>query len=504
MYPFCSRKGCWQLGDHLRLLLLFAVIGFGFLLINPVRAASVPVTFTEAEVRAHFDMMEKLDPARMRLYEQLTKRFGKKATYSADEITAIISPKVPGSKADIVKLSVPPRKLPIPRDAFSREQVQSHFEILRSTDAKSQATMEALDRKFGAQPWYLATELRDVEKYGAEDATPMIDRPPTPIVANAEAKAKLDKTNSIFFGGFKRPSIRRDWTDVLLSEDESQPGNNSTKKVGDLVGATFSYARSFSAHTDTWNTVGALIFPWVWDGIVKPGFGPDHIGFAPSLSVNRLSTNGDPKNEADQLYYRLGVFFEWYELLPGLTDFQLRGAGIYGTDTGHEARMPGFEIDLEPRFLFSNRLAKEFFYKVGYQNTLIHKEPLKEDASDQSVLDYQVRMWMHIEGGDIQDIGKGFAAVPGSFFRVGPTIQLRVNAPTFWKGMSLTALYSYLPAQWGPDGHESLLKLDWALTLLADAAQHTKISLNANYTRGGLNFTKQEVDTFTLGLSVLY
>jgi hypothetical protein len=31
-----------------------------------------------------------------------------------------------------------------------------------------------------------------------------------------------------------------------------------------------------------------------------------------------------------------------------------------------------------------------------------------------------------------------------------------------------------------------------------------KILLTADYTRGGLDFTKQEVDTFTLGLSVLF
>jgi hypothetical protein len=83
-------------------------------------------------------------------------------------------------------------------------------------------------------------------------------------------------------------------------------------------------------------------------------------------------------------------------------------------------------------------------------------------------------------------------------------VQLRINAPELWKGMSFSALYSYLPAQSGPTCHDSLLKLDWTLVLISDPTQHEKLSLNANYTRGGLNFSKQQVDTFTLGLSGLY
>jgi hypothetical protein len=449
-------------------------------------------------------MIEKLDPTRTHLYDQLVKRFGRKAIYSADELTAIISPKVPGSKTDIVKLPITPRQLPVPYDAFSREQVQSHFAILLSTDPKNKATMEALDQKFGVQPWYLATELREVEKNGAADVPPMVDRPLTPVAAKAEAEAKASKMQSVFLDGFKRPLIRHDWTDVLLNEDESQPDNNSAKKVGDLVGATFSYARNFLGRTDTWNTVGAVILPWVWDGIVEPGLIPDHIGLAPSVSVNRISTNGTPTGQVDQLFYRVGTFIEWYKIVPGLTDLQLRGAGIYGTDTGNQAEMPGFEVDLEPRFLFNNSLGHECVYKIGYRNTLIHKEPLNEDGSDQSLLDYQLRLWVHMEGGDIQDVGKAFASVPGSFFRVGPTIQLRANAPTMWKGLSFTGLYSYLPSISGPGGHESLLQLDLTLALYSDPVLNQKVSLNANYTRGGLNFTKQEVDSFTLGLSVLF
>jgi hypothetical protein len=490
-------------GDMKRYLILCAFApGFCFAFL--AQSAQPPKTLTAAEVRTHFSVIGKLDPTRAHLYEQLTKRFGRKATYSADEVTAIVSPKVPGTPDDIVTLPIVERHLPVLPGAFSRDQVKAYFSILQATDPKSKASMEALDKKFGIQPWYLATELREIEKNGAVDAPPMVDRPPTPIVARAEAEAKALQVHSMFLDGFKRPLIRHDWTDVLLNEDESQPDNNSSKKVDDLVGATFSYSRNLSAGTDTWNSVGALIIPWVWDGIVEPGVVPDHIGLAPSVSLNRISTSGPPKDEVDQVFYRFGAFVEWYEFLPGLTDLQLRAAGVYGTDTSHRASMPGFEFDLEPRLLFSNSSGHECFYKIGYRNTLIPKAPLKEDGSDQSLLDYQLRLWLHVEGGDIQDVGKAFATVPGSFFRLGPTAQLRVNAPELWNGMSFSALYSYLPAQSGPTGRDSLLKLDWTLVLISDPTQHEKVSLNANYTRGGLNFTKQTVDTFTLGLSVLY
>jgi hypothetical protein len=76
--------------------------------------------------------------------------------------------------------------------------------------------------------------------------------------------------------------------------------------------------------------------------------------------------------------------------------------------------------------------------------------------------------------------------------------------PLLSKGLSFTGQYSYLPAIDGPRGHDYLLSLTTALTILADKANHQKLSLTAGYTKGGLNFTKQDVDTFTLGLSVLF
>jgi hypothetical protein len=98
----------------------------------------------------------------------------------------------------------------------------------------------------------------------------------------------------------------------------------------------------------------------------------------------------------------------------------------------------------------------------------------------------------------------GWHAVKGSFERLGPELQLRVNAPTIFRGLSFTANYSYLASLQGPSGHSSLLKLDLTLALFSDPELSQKVSLNFDYTRGGLDFTKQPVNTSTVGLSLLY
>jgi hypothetical protein len=462
-----------------------------------------PQMFKAADVKTHFEVIGKLDPTKAHLFDNLVQTFGKKSIYSADEVRAIESPNVPTKDEALLRLLVQPPKSKV--DTFSKEEVRKHFELLRSSDPKSKATMEALEKKYPGQEFYSAAQVRDIEKNGDEWITSE-KRPDTPITLVAGQEAKANR--SWFVDGWKTPLVRRDWTDVLLGEDLSVT-SGAKSKVDDLVGATFSYAHDNNAGTDTWTTVGALIWPWTYNGPEVASLLPPEIAIAPSVSVNRISTSGDPKMEVDQLFFRVGVFLQWNEPFGKYLDrLQVRGAPVFGTDTGFRARMPGYEFDVEPSWLFNNGPAEDCNYKIGFKNILLYKSPLLEDSSDQSVLDYQVRLWTHMEGGDIQDTGKGFAATPGSFFRIGPVAQLRVNSffpvPLLSKGLSFTAQYSYLPAIDGPKGHDYLLNLAAALTIREDKANHQKLSITASYTDGGLNFTKQNVDTFTLGLSVLF
>jgi hypothetical protein len=461
-----------------------------------------PAMFKAADVKTHFEIIGKLNPAKTHLFDQLVKKFGKKASYSADEIRAIESPEVPSKEEALLRLIAQAPKSRI--DAFSKEEVRKHFALLRSSDPKTKASMEALEKKYPGQDFYSAAQVRDVEKNGEEWITTRI-RPDTPVtfIAEREGAAK----HSVLIDGWKTPLVRHDWTDVLVTDDTSV-GDLAKKKTDDLVGATVSYSYDAKADTDTWTTVGALIWPWVYNAPVKETIFPQRVIIAPSVSVNRISTNGSPSVEVDQVLYRIGMFGEWYKPLGLMTLLQLRASPVFGTNTGHDARMPGYELDLEPSWLFNNGVDGECIYKIGFKNILWFKAPLLEDSSDQSILDYQVRIWMHLEGGDIQDTGKSFAATPGDFFRVGPVAQLRINSffpvPILSKGLSFTAQYSYLPTIHGLKGHDYLLNLTAALTILADKAYHEKLSLTGSYTNGGLNFTKQNVDTFTLGLSVLF
>ena len=223
--------------------------------------------------------------------------------------------------------------------------------------------------------------------------------------------------------------------------------------------------------------------------------------------MNRVSTNGDPKNESDELYYRLGLFAKWVGPRGWLDIIELRGAGVYGTDTGQEARLPAFETELEPRISWVgiNDSLRDYA-KIGFKNVLLPKKPELEDRTDDSLLDYQLRVFMHMEGGDLQRAGAKWNVIEGSFFRVGPTVQLRTNAPRLMFGhpVSFTGLYSYLAPVNGRSGNNSFVNLDLNVTLVDDAELNRKISLHAGLTRGGLDLTKQDVRQFTLGLSVLY
>lgn len=264
--------------------------------------------------------------------------------------------------------------------------------------------------------------------------------------------------------GWKSPRIRHDWSDLLYAEDLSQETNQS-KAIDDLVGATFSYTYDGKAHTDTWSAIGALILPWEWKAQgAEADLLPERLMLAPSVSLNRVTTNGDPAGETDNLFYRIGLYGEWFGPEGWLDFIQLRGAGVYATDTEHRASLPGFEAELEPRILWPEGSIANRYFKIGFRNIHWRKYPEKEDGSDQSLLDYQVRVWLHVEGGEVQHAAESWKSTEDSFFRLGPFAQLRVNMPQLFKGFSLSALYAYLPQTDGPREHDSFFSASAALT----------------------------------------
>lgn len=303
-----------------------------------------------------------------------------------------------------------------------------------------------------------------------------------------------------------KDSVRRDWRDVLFDEDASQQ-NTGKKALGDLEGALFSYTRDGNADSDTWSAHGAVILPYTREWLTGSSFALRRFALAPSVTYDRVTTNGDPAVEVDSLFYRVGLYMDFYgQHLPddharpivgyGL---QVRAAGVYVTDQDHRAGLRGFEADFEPRFHVGEP-------GLGYRTILWRKIPARADGSDISILEAQLRAWLHMEGGDIQDTGPAWTPVAESFFRLGPTVQFQLSMPALPgdRALSLTVLYSYLAAVSGPSDHPSYFRATLGYDLFRNVELNHKVSLSASYEQGGLNFSKQEVDTFTIGLGILF
>jgi hypothetical protein len=232
--------------------------------------------------------------------------------------------------------------------------------------------------------------------------------------------------------------------------------------------------------------------------------------FAPSVSVNRVATSGNPTNEVDHLDFRVGGYGKLMAWPNGLGALQFRGAFVYGTDTGFRASMPAGELDIEPQFLFETGPTDQYeawrqnWWGIGYRNVLIPKVPRSDDWSDNSLVDWQVRTWLQLEGGHLQRNGAKWDTVDGSFFRLGPTVQGTLNFPALVRGFSINGQYSYMGTVDGPSGRNNLWKVGGALTLYENKTLHQKVSLTADYTKGSLLLSKQPVDVVNVGIGVVF
>jgi hypothetical protein len=486
-------------------------------------------------VKSHFMVLERLDPKKTRnLWQKLVALHGDHESYSPDEVRDVTGPP---RKFPVTPEQPEPRESPVPAGAFGKATAEHSLQVaaevapkktkaevvrdlqkeyanktkddvieaLAATKSAGDDPVKALHKIYGDQPWYTAQELRDIQQNGSGERTKSVPLPDVPVPTGWQPIVE----------GIRHFMIRQSWSDVLYSEDLTQP-ENAKKTIDDLVGAKFSWAGDFKADSDTWSAVGALILPMQWRLAGGEGsWVPEQVVLAPSISLNKVSTNGDPKKNVDELFYRIGALSQWEQQYGA---FQLRGAFVYGTDTAHRAELPAFEVDAEPQIgWFQSPSAGHEeavkgapfatkYLKIGYKNILIPKVPELEDQTDNSLLDYQLRGYLHIEGGDLQQAGSKWNVVTGSFFRLGPTLELRVNAPrlVFGHAFGVTALYSYLQAVSGTHDHESLLKLDSSLALYENLVTHQKISFSVSYTKGGLDFTKADVDLLTVGLAVLF
>jgi hypothetical protein len=407
-----------------------------------------------------------------------------------------------------------------PTDTLTLEQARNRFEAkeqLNRAEGKDKPTAKDYEKRLLAQAapgatWFTMEQVRNAEKYEFLEPTnekqrQEVQREQAKYNALATAYKKVRDAEDVRQQGVRFPRVRRSWRDVLYDEDQSQPDRQG-KAISDLEGALFSYARDGNADTDTWNVHGAVILPityyWPYNGQSEPTFALRRFALAPSVTYDRVTTNGNPATDVDSVFYRAGLYMEFYGLNEAVTPFfyynlQLRAAGVYVTDGDHQAGLGGYEVDFEPRFRYRN-------LALGYKVNVWKKKPARSDFKDNSFLEAQLRMWLHTEGGDVQNAAPGWTPLAGSFFRLGPTWQFTLAAPALpgHRTLSLTALYSYLVAISGPSEHSGYFRATLTYDLFRDVELNHKMGVTASYERGGLNFTKQEVDTFTVGLNVLY
>lgn len=482
----------------------------GVALCAPLRTSAASQTvFTQDELKVYFALQQKLYPKNGDQFRKLIQTFGDTPTYTADQVAAITDPKTrrPKEYPDTESHPFPEMVDSIPY-AVAQQQLheyeKTHPEIKKKLSYSYPADkshplarvievgslMEALEWKYGKQTWYLAMEVRDVEENGITPKMILQTRPPDDPVQITLGSARRS--------GFKGLLIRQSWRDVLYEDEDRSMGQTKGEKLKDLVGATVSFSRNNLARMDTWSINGAVIFPWKRNFPDEPGWSPVKIMLAPSITIDRVDTNGDPKNETDSMLYRIGAFGDWV-FSHEVGGLEARAAIVCATDTGQNAFLPGAELDLEPRW-------HNGVLPIGYAKILKKKAPLLDEGGDNSLADIQFRCWLHMEGGDVHDAGKTWDTAKGSFFRAGPTAQLQLNFPRllFGKSFSITGLYSYLPRFSGPEEHESFFSVTGAYDLVKDEVTGNKISLNGQYQKGALNFTKDNVDTFTIGLGVRF
>jgi hypothetical protein len=486
----------------------------------------------EAMIESDYKMNPEKAASPRKLREYLQHRQGGPNEISVAEFQAISK-----GKPDLPRPQ--PRK-PLcvqvgkaPPDTLTLYRARKRFEAkeqLNRAEGKDKPTARDYEKRLLAlaapgATWFTMNQVRIAEKYEFLEASNEKQRHELlQEQANYSAlKSGYDDIQNAEEArqqGIRFPRIRRSWRDVLYDEDQSQPDRQG-KAIGDLQGALFSYARNGIADTDTWNAHGAVIVPITYNWHTGSAFALRQFALAPSVTFDRVTSSGDSANEVDSLFYRAGLYMEFSgvhypkdmfsvseedvavcdeQIEPAFFyDLQVRAAGVYVTDEDHRAGLSGYEMDLEPRFRYGN-------LALGYKINVWKKKPARSDFKDNSFLEAQLRVWLHTEGGNVQDGAPGWTPLTGSFFRLGPTGQFTLAAPALpgHRMLSLTAVYSYLLPISGPSDHAGYFRATLAYDLFRDVELNHKVGIAASYERGGLNFTKQEVDTFTVGLNVLY
>lgn len=243
--------------------------------------------------------------------------------------------------------------------------------------------------------------------------------------------------------------------------------------------ALFSFARNYEDASSTWQAVGALMgrkrIRHYQDAASDGGLSAVYL--IPSLTFNKLDTNGDPAKEADSLVFRLGG--EAVFLGENKAAF-VRANPTLGTDTNFRSLLGGFEVQVEPVF----------------NNTIIGSAQSHFDGK----LQYRLRPLLNLETGLVFDAGRKANLQNHEddwFTRVGPQLHLDMWSDVPWlERFSLTMSYSHYEAL--GNGLESGGFFDSSLSIRLD--DDGNISLTTKYQHGEVPFIKDSVDILSVGL----
>ncbi len=296
--------------------------------------------------------------------------------------------------------------------------------------------------------------------------------------------------------------IRENFDDVLAAEDPSQDGKD---QASDINGASLSFSRDLIKNEDTWQGKGSVILPLIWQGSdTSDNWEIENGGLTPSVSFEKLITEGDDSEETDSLVYRVGGFLNVAGPLAGdgRMENRIRGYFSYGTDTDQEVSIPAGELEWEPRLDWGNP------FTIGHWRVAKWRSGYAPESSDfnkqrDALLAYQWRIFFKGQFGEVSDAADSPGLTEGSFARVGVITELKLD-PFFLQKLSINTRYQYLAALDGPDASPDRFDASIAWTLWEDEAENRRVSIKATYVNGPLDFREENEESLLIGFGITY
>jgi len=177
------------------------------------------------EVRTHFKVLRRLNPKVGDLFRKLVAKYGDKSVYPAEEVQAIAAPKAKTEPRSTYEPKPNRQGTAVPPGAISAADAKIDLRAHAKRTGSKDDLVAALEEKYGAQPWYLAQEVRDVHDNAfAPEPIPL----PPP-------RAPLKQGWEPIVGGLAHIKIRQSWADVTAGEDPSVGGNKSGRRPGGSI-----------------------------------------------------------------------------------------------------------------------------------------------------------------------------------------------------------------------------------------------------------------------------